>query len=62
MTDCISKTMMFCYNSYANLNADHFFCANCGMSKENYKSRDYLKYSTNENDVLTYYFYLGYKY
>ena len=47
--------MMFYYNCGTNLNVDHRFCAKLihwGC----------LKYSSNENDTLTYHFYAGYTY
>ena len=56
------KPMMFCYNCGTNQNADHRFCAKCGCRKRLTKDRDCLKYSTNEKDVLTYFFYAGYTY
>ena len=54
--------MMFCYNCGANLNVNHRFCAKCGCRKRLTKDRDSLKYSSNEKDILTYYFYAGYTY
>ena len=53
---------MFCYNYGTNLNVDHRFCAKCGCRRRRTKDRDCLKYSSNEKDALTYYFYACYTY
>ena len=62
MTGYLSKTNDVLLQLQYKSNVDHCFCAKCGCRKRITKDRDCLKYSSNEKDILTYYFYASYTY